>query len=417
MSQLFSNLRPDHDQLIHHPGSLLGAITLIAGTTVGAGVLALPAATFRAGVIPSSLMLIGVWIYMVVTGLLIAEVNLNTICSLGQPELGLLIMSERTLGRWGSRLAGLLFVLIHYALLVAYIARGGTLLMAIVQPIGFNQGWIGLTVFAGSLASLMIWGRDQLTATVNGIFVLIVLAAFLGLIGLGLPHLQFNQLLLQNWDAVTLAIPIMVVALVYQSVVPIITSQLEGNRLKIQQAILVGSAIPLAMFLLWNAVILGISNGARFESLAFIDPLDLLRQGNSGAVIGVIVSVFSEFAVATSFIGFVYGLLDFYTDIFQIKLQEQRQRLLLHLWIVTPALVLAILNPTIFFTALDYAGTFGVSVLFGIIPALMAWQQRYHSDLSLSTSPLVPGGKITLMIVIAIASVIILQQIWLKIGL
>jgi amino acid permease len=47
---------------------------------VGAGVLALPAATLQAGALPSSLVLIAVWMYMCCTGLLIAEVNVNVMC-------------------------------------------------------------------------------------------------------------------------------------------------------------------------------------------------------------------------------------------------------------------------------------------------------------------------------------------------
>jgi tyrosine-specific transport protein len=43
-------------------------------------VLALPTATMQSGLLPSSVALLGVWAYMVATGLLIAEVNVNLIC-------------------------------------------------------------------------------------------------------------------------------------------------------------------------------------------------------------------------------------------------------------------------------------------------------------------------------------------------
>jgi amino acid permease len=46
-------------------------------TTVGAGILALPASTLKAGFVPSSVALVGAWLYMVISGLLIAEVSLN----------------------------------------------------------------------------------------------------------------------------------------------------------------------------------------------------------------------------------------------------------------------------------------------------------------------------------------------------
>lgn len=43
VSRLFSTLNPA--TLRHEPGSVLGAAALVAGTTVGAGILALPYAT------------------------------------------------------------------------------------------------------------------------------------------------------------------------------------------------------------------------------------------------------------------------------------------------------------------------------------------------------------------------------------
>lgn len=87
--------------------------------------------------------------------------------------------------------------------------------------------------------------------------------------------------------------------------------------------------------------------------------------------------------------------------------------------ILLPPLVIAVTDPDIFFAALDNAGTFGISLLCGVLPAAMAWSQRYSDanrfgnrsgDWSgdqeqgeyedgvwcLATLPLVPGGKATL---------------------
>lgn len=50
---------------------LFNAISLVAGTTVGAGILALPSVAIESGFIPSSAALIGSWIFMVTTGQLL----------------------------------------------------------------------------------------------------------------------------------------------------------------------------------------------------------------------------------------------------------------------------------------------------------------------------------------------------------
>lgn len=56
----------------------------IAGTTIGAGILALPYTTQGAGFVPSSTAIFGTYVFSVVTGLLLAEANINLMCELGQ---------------------------------------------------------------------------------------------------------------------------------------------------------------------------------------------------------------------------------------------------------------------------------------------------------------------------------------------
>jgi len=88
-------------------GSLLGAISLVAGTTVGAGILALPAKTLAAGFLPSTGALFVCWLYMAASGLLIAEVNVNTMRSLDRNAVSIKSMADETLGVAGSSLTSL----------------------------------------------------------------------------------------------------------------------------------------------------------------------------------------------------------------------------------------------------------------------------------------------------------------------
>ena len=64
------------------------------------------------------------------------------------------------------------------------------------------------------------------------------------------------------------------------------------------------------MFLLWNGAILGYSE---IDSMGDgqVDPLKLLQ---SDETVGTFITAFSLLAVATSFIGFVIGLVDFVGD-------------------------------------------------------------------------------------------------------
>ncbi|KAI3993432.1 hypothetical protein MKX01_001405 [Papaver californicum] len=87
--RLFSNL--NQVTLKREPGSLISAILLVAGTTVGAGILAIPSVTQEAGFLASAITCIFCWLYMVVSGLLLPELNINTMCELGSGGVSLVI--------------------------------------------------------------------------------------------------------------------------------------------------------------------------------------------------------------------------------------------------------------------------------------------------------------------------------------
>jgi tyrosine-specific transport protein len=74
---------------------------------------------------------------------------------------------------------------------------------------------------------------------------------------------------------------------------------------------------------------------------------------------------------------------------------------------------LGMLNPSIFFTALDYAGTLCISVVGGILPALLiAWKQHHQQKYSQGMNiMLVPGDWATLALVIFVSLSVIFKQI------
>jgi tyrosine-specific transport protein len=212
-TRLFSNLEFDGKQLSHQPGSVLGSTALVAGTTVGAGILALPAVTLPSGVVPSTVLLIAVWLYTLISGLLIAEATVNTMLLAGRNSVGMLAMIENTLGFIGARVAGGTYLFLHYALLVAYTTQGGEILGTAIANISKIFGgqntvpaWVGTTVFTVLFGGIMYFGRDKFVEKLNSVFVAIVLVSFLGLLLLGVGQVKTTQFLFQNWSAVGSAV-------------------------------------------------------------------------------------------------------------------------------------------------------------------------------------------------------------------
>lgn len=403
----------------HSSGSVLGAASLVAGTMVGAGVLALPAATASVGFLPSTAAMGIGWFYMTMSGLLIAELSINRMVQSGKPGQGMLDLYQDSLGKKWSIVGSGAYFFLHYAVMVAYIAQGGVNLDGLLASIGLTElaeaPGSGQLAFAGACALGLYTASPSVVQKANNVFVLMLAAIFMGIIVLGSGTADFSSLIdlsNQHPEQVANAFPIIFLSMVYHNIVPTVVNQLEGDRGKITKAIITGTSLPALMFVGWNAVVLGNVQGA---DLGNIDPVALLQSaGGDNAVLGSLVGVFSSLALVTSLIGFVYGLLDAWTDVFQLPTEGpkfEKWKLPLFGLVFVPPVALSMTSPDIFFTALDYGGAFGVSTLFLVLPPCMVWAQRYGEEKSpLITKPMVPFGKIALGSMWKAAGTLIIEQ-------
>jgi tyrosine-specific transport protein len=431
--RMFSSLEYNKNEqgtisAVHKAGSTLGAAALVAGTTIGAGILALPTATAAAGFVPSSAALVGAWAYMTMSGLLIAELSLNQMGVSGKPGSGLLQLFENNLGPNLAKVGSGAYFFLHYAVMVAYIAQGGSNLNGFLQNAGLSSladiPASGQVLFAGATALALFCAEASQVATLNNVLVLGVVVSFLGIVGIGASTADFSALLdpiHQHPEEVLNAFPILFLSLVFQNIVPTVVNQLEGDRTKITKAIVGGTSVPLLMFLAWNGVILGNVLAHDPTSLGTIDPVALLQSGTQGGpLLGTLIGAFSELALITSLIGFVYGLLDALTDVAKLPVKGpefEKWKPALFAGVFLPPLALST-NPGIFYDALEYGGAFGVSTLFLVLPPLMVWKARYGDDTTpLTTAPMVPFGKIPLGSMYKAAGTLIIEQGCEKLGL
>eukprot|EP00957_Ditylum_brightwellii_P106013 8087148-Ditylum_brightwellii.AAC.1 len=104
-------------------GGIRGQALLVAGSAVGAGLIALPSVTCRAGFIPSSFALVAVWAYMSCVGVLLLEAS-SWMDDRSRPA-NLSGVVSYNLGSTGRPICILLYISIYSATITAYIAEGG----------------------------------------------------------------------------------------------------------------------------------------------------------------------------------------------------------------------------------------------------------------------------------------------------
>lgn len=392
--------------LLPRPGSLAGGILLVAGCCIGAGMLGLPVMSALTGFYPTLAMFFASWLFMVTTGLLLLEVNLWF-----GGDISVVTMADKTLGLPGKLVAWFGFLFIFYALFVAYISGIGQLTSAfILQFTGMETsprlGSSLITLFFG----WAIFSGTRTVDWVNRFLVAGLVLCYFLLIAFGLPHIQTEYLQHRDWSYAWMVVPTMIISFGFHNMIPSLTTYFHCDLKRLVKAIVIGSALPLGIYLLWESLILGlIPPGIQASAL---DNQDMATQALNSAVGNTLVSDLAEyfafFAITSSFITIALSFFHFLADGLQVK-SDTKGKILLSLLVVVPPYIFSFLYPKLFLIALNYAGGIGAVLLFGVLPAAMVWVGRYR--LHLVGKRIVPGGRFTLALVIAISVVVMGLQI------
>ncbi|WP_068470028.1 amino acid permease [Candidatus Protochlamydia phocaeensis] len=375
-----------------HKGSILGGSLLVAGTSIGGGMLALPVLTSLAGFLPSLVIYLGCWLFMASTGLLFLEISQWL-----KGESNIVSMAERTLGKAGKYSAWMVYLFLFYCLTIAYMVGCGNIVVELSQFA--IPDWLGPLLFVLFFAPLILiptaWASRLNIWLVAGLAL-----SYFGFVLLGMRYVQVDFLKQYNWSYSLMVLPIAFTSFAYQGIIPTLASYMHHDAPRIRKSILIGSFIPFIAYVIWEWLILGIvptqGPGGLAEALKNGDnavyPLKNFLHNSFVYYLG---QSFAFFALVTSFLGVTLGLRDFLADGLGIKKTGQGKALLAALIFIFP-LIISISYPHIFLVALDYAGGFGCAFLLGLLPIMMAWIGRYHFHWE--TQPQLPGGKPVLIV-------------------
>lgn len=376
------------NQEIDSPFKTFIGTLLVGGTAVGAGMLALPIATAGGGLIPTWIIYSLCWLFSLATGMLFVEIGL------WMPQnANIVSMAHHLLGWWGKAAAWALYIFLFYCLTIAYVAGGGALMTSLL---GDFPNWIAVIIFTLFFASFVYFGT-KIVGRLNVILMVGLIVSYFLFISIGIGNIRWELLSGWGWKSAIMGLPIIFTSFSYQGIIPSLLTYLDRDPKKMRIAIFFGTLIPFISYILWDFVIKGIipaegANGllaAKEAGVSAVTPLQYFLQ--EGSFISAIGNFFAFFALTTSFIGVTLGLLDFLSDSLQIEKTPGRKLGLCAL-IFIPPVIISIINPSIFLSALGFAGGFGCAFLLGLLPVLMVWVGRYRIGYP-SLSQQLPGGK------------------------
>lgn len=360
---------------------LFGGVLLVVGTTIGAGMLALPVATAELGFWGSTLLLVASWAIMTLCAFLFLEVNLWL-----PPNTNLISMAGLTLGRWGQGVVWSFYLLLLYSILSAYIAGGGDLFHYLLITSGIHLSLPTAEIIFTFLFGAVVYRGIQMVDYVNRGLMFGKMGAYFLLVILILPFIQsanlsageFRQILAPTSVSVT------VVAFTCAMVIPSLRTYFNDDIPALRKAILLGTLIPLICYIAWDLVIMGVvplagslGLGAMLHSAsANSDLVASLSSLLQKADITRLAKFFTSVCMATSFLSISLCLSDFLSDGLRVAKRGIGNLVVFGATFMPPVLIV-LLYPDAFIQGLHYAGI-SCFVLMLLFPPLMVWYGRYH---------------------------------------
>lgn len=432
------------------------AAAILAGTAIGGGFLALPAVTSPLGFLPSVAALTGIWLFLALAGVCYAEATAAVLVAEQAaspsaadeeaPVVSVLSITRATFGDRVSIVCSLAFACQMLAVVTAQVVKGASI-AATLTGVPYVAGCLGPSLLVGgftfmSQPKLVERANTALAGAMVLGFCVLVVSTLSGPSGVTMGAAAMaTRLRAANWKPLmpslagaargeTWTLPVLLNLLCFGQSVPIVVGRLGTGRSRdLRRAVLLGSAVPLLLCVVWAAVssLLTLpAMGAAAAASVTVDPLLAMLESPRRCV-AVPVAVLSVGAIGTTLIASYLAFSAFCTDATCTLLgrctvgDADRARVLT---VALPAL-LACGGSGLYLPLLAFAGAFPTTLLYGLVPPLAALslrraRRRARTAAAAPTAAaptalarsarLLPGGTLLIGLLVAVAGGFILTS-------
>lgn len=366
--------------------NIVGASLLVAGTTIGASMIALPMTSATLG-FSNSLILMGVmWVVMLNAAFVMIEISQGKAQSIA-------FLAGIHIGRYAKVLAGAMLLILFWALLSAYIAGASSLLHL---NFSIDQRWLAVC-YGVVCASIIVWKTKAVDYS-NRFLMTVKIIVFLLLLIWLLPYVRMETLLQKPITLISehsqgvdwyQSIPIFFAAFGFHGSIPSLMIMLKGEKKPIYLSLIIGSLIPFIVYILWQIMTLGVLDCTTQNCAPILKDVGAfvggVAQSTKTPHILLWIHLFTFIAITTSFLGVGLGLLDFAKEWFPSIQQDAGPHkkslkvlpvnIRLGLFLLALPLSFAIFYPTGFVYALGFAAM-ALSVFAVILPCWVAFHMR-----------------------------------------
>ncbi|MED7820078.1 MULTISPECIES: amino acid permease [unclassified Francisella] len=362
---------------------ILGSIMIIVGTMIGGGILALPIITAKLGFVIGSILIIIVWSIMTYTAVVISDIS----CSMPYGS-SFKTIAEKYLGKAGGVVASIAFLVLMYFISTAYISAAASSLSTTFPNINENISSLFFVIIFGSIVVL----GTRFVDYANRFFIILKILVLVILCVVFNKYIETKNLFVNPVDlgvSLVIAIPVFTTSFTSHIIVPALSDYLGKNSIDMKRVIIIGSIIPLILYIIWVSTILGVL--PLHGPVSFMDsifnhiPVDKANIGDILTALGdkvktpvtsAVLHIFTYVAIMTSFLSVNLSLFHFNLDTYKLyKTKKIIGYSIATLLTFAIPLIINQLDPNIFIYAMTCVGL-SIAVLLMIMPSLMAFKMN-----------------------------------------
>jgi len=344
----------------------IGAISLIAGTAIGVGMLALPMVLAGLGLIPSVLLMLGLWALVYYTVLMSVELNLQAGKGMAIGALG-----ERFSGPIAKWIGTLSLKLLSYTLLAVYIHGSSSIIQKLLaHTIGQEYAFQSIAMlYAFFIAFILLWPIKWLDYINRLLFLglLAVIAALIVNLGFATSwqHLPLFPPTVSDFSVWHAAIPVILTSFGFQTISHTVVNYCNRDKQTLKRAFFWGSLIPIIVYVIWICTALTALN---YHNPEFYQQLiagnaeigDVIRELSRTShwhIIQLLWWWISILAIVTSVIGVGLGLVDALKEqLNSVSNSDSIRKFIAVIITVLPPYLVALIVPNAFLLLLKFAG-------------------------------------------------------------
>ncbi len=369
------------------------AVATLIGTTVGAGILALPYVISRSGFLMGLVEILVLGLASMLLNLFVGEIVLRT-----KKNYQLSGYVGKYLGPWGKHLMAFSLVVGIYGALIAYLIGEGEVLKTVFGGNSFIYS-VAFFVFAATIVffGIRALGKAEIIMTTLMIAAVLLLGFF-----------SFDKIRVESlstFNPMLLLFPYGAILFAFMSAtaVPEMKEELRGRNKLLKKAIVLGGLAPISIYLIFTAVILGIVGVENFSLLEENQRIATVAlEIFSPGILSILINLFAAFSMGTAFLALGYALWTMLYRDYNIK------KMPAYFLALLPPLLIFFLNLTNFISVINFIGAF--IGLFNILIVLTFWQAKKNGErkpeYQLKGAFLVGGLLVLLFLVGAVALVL-----------